>query len=230
MKKIFISILLGLLISSCINNSNSTVSIGKQGTDGKEQIWMIKNLDVTTYRDGTSIPEVTDPAEWANLTTGAWCYYNNDSANGKVYGKLYNWYAVNDPRGLAPEGFHIPNADEWNALTEYLSISSVDNSIGDKIEEGGTPGLKMKEAGTTHWTSPNDDATNSSGFTGLPGGERFDNGTFKCVGLYGYWWSSTDEITNKDAAWQWNLSWDSWGVEKYYYKKTYGLSVRCLKD
>jgi uncharacterized protein (TIGR02145 family) len=106
------------------------------------QVWMLKNLVVTTYRDGTPIPEVTDPTEWDLLTTGAWCYYNNDPANGTVYGKLYNWYAVTDPRGLPPNGWHIPTDEEWVTLETCLGGVSV-------------AGGKMKEMGTAHWLSPN---------------------------------------------------------------------------
>jgi uncharacterized protein (TIGR02145 family) len=81
---------------------------------------MRENLDVVTYRNGDIIPQVTDPSLWSSLTTGAWCYYNNDANNGGIYGKLYNWYAVNDPRGLAPEGWHVPTDEEWETLTNKL--------------------------------------------------------------------------------------------------------------
>ena len=119
------------------------------------QIWMTRNLTVSQYRNGDIIPEVTDPAAWAALTTGAWCYYNNDPANGPIYGKLYNWYAVNDSRGLAPNGYHIPTTTEWTTLT---------NTLGGLSLAGGD----LKEAGITHWSDPNTGATNNSGFTGLP--------------------------------------------------------------
>ena len=99
-----------------ISNEIETVTIGNQ-------VWMAKNLDVFTYRNGDIIPEVKDPDEWKNLTTGAWCYYNNDPKNDKVYGKLYNWYAVNDPRGLAPEGFHVPAEFELNMVTDFKNIN-----------------------------------------------------------------------------------------------------------
>jgi len=92
------------------------------------QIWTTKNLDVATYRNGDAIPQVQDYTAWANLTTGAWCYYANNTANGTTYGKLYNWYAVNDPRGLAPKGYHIPTDKEWTMLTDYLGGESVANS------------------------------------------------------------------------------------------------------
>jgi uncharacterized protein (TIGR02145 family) len=152
--------------------TNSSVIIGTQ-------TWMLRNLDVITYRNGDSIPQVTDPTQWSGLTTGAWCWYNNDSANGAVYGKLYNWYAVNDSRGLAPAGYHIPTASEWQTLT---------NALGGLSLAGGD----LKEAGTTHWSDPNTGATNNSGFTGLPGGNRGAfNGTFSNINNIGYWWTSS---------------------------------------
>ncbi|MEO6490062.1 MAG: fibrobacter succinogenes major paralogous domain-containing protein, partial [Ferruginibacter sp.] len=111
------------------------------------QSWMTKNLDVATYRNGTPIPKVTDPAAWAALTTGAYCYYNNDSATyAATYGKLYNWYAVNDPSGLAPEGWHIPTDFEWTTL---------ENCLGGATVAGGA----MKQTGPIYWTTPNTGAT-----------------------------------------------------------------------
>jgi uncharacterized protein (TIGR02145 family) len=142
------------------------------------QIWTKTNLNVSKYRNGDLIPQVTDQTAWAALTTGAWCYYSNNTANGPVYGKLYNWYAVVDPRGLAPTGYHIPSDAEWTILTTCL---------GGEISAG----PKMKETGTAHWISPNSGATNSSGFTGLPGGYRYESGQFGNLTFTGEWWSRT---------------------------------------
>jgi uncharacterized protein (TIGR02145 family) len=179
------------------------------------QYWMEKNLDVTTYRNGDPIPYVTDSTVWAGLTTGAWCYYNNDPANGAVYGKLYNWYAVNDARGLAPTGWHIPTDVEWLTLITTL---------------GGEPvaGGKMKVAGLTRWSTPNTAAVNTSGFAGLPGGIRSDLGTFVNVGYGGYLWSSTE--ANSLNAWFRLLDYDYGSLVTYNYFKQIGLSVRCLRD
>lgn len=190
------------------------------------QVWATKNLDVTTYSDGTPIPQVTDPTAWANLTTGAWCYYNNDAANNATYGKLYNWYAaagIYDAaslgnatlrKKLAPTGWHVPTDTEWTALTTCL---------------GGEPaGGKMKETGITHWNSPNTNATNSSGFTGLPGGYRFHDGSFNYIGDYGFWWSSLEDGTT--LAWDRDLYYYSGFANRYLFYKTYGFSVRCLRD
>jgi uncharacterized protein (TIGR02145 family) len=186
-----ISTAMALLMLSCSdNNSNSdiessncedatisyaTVTIGNQ-------TWMQKNLNFCTYRNGDPIPEVTDLTEWANLTIGAWCYYENDTANDPVYGKLYNWYAVNDIRGLAPEGWHVPSDSESTVLIDYLGGLNI-------------AGGKMKEEGTAYWENPNTAADNSSGFTGLPGGARSSTGEFTSIGKGGAFWSSTDNIS-----------------------------------
>ena len=181
-----------------------TVTIGSQ-------VWTSKNLDVATYRNGDVIPQVQDENAWENLTTGAWCYYDNDASNGTKYGKLYNWYAVNDPRGLAPNGYHIPTDAEWTQLSDYL---------GD-----GEAGTKMKS--TSGWVE-NGNGTNSSGFSGLPGGIRNGDGAFYYVGEYGYWWSSTEYSTND--AWCRGLLYDYGYVDRFTNSKKNGFSVRCLRD
>jgi uncharacterized protein (TIGR02145 family) len=206
---IYLLIGLILLCSSFIKaNCQSTVKIGNQ-------TWTTKNLDVSKYRNGDEIPRVDDPLSWSKLTYGAWCYYENNDSNGITYGKLYNLYAVLDPRGLAPAGFHIPSDKDWNALTDYL---------GGKEEAG----VKMKEAGTTHWPRPNTGATNSSGFTGLPAGYRDDNGVFVSMGVNGFWWSSTEGFTY----FAWNRYPDTlYGlVGRDFGYKSYGMSIRCLAD
>ncbi len=180
------------------------------------QIWQAQNLSVSTYRNGDSIPKVTDPTIWLNLTTGAYCYYNNDSATyAAVYGKLYNWYAVNDPRGLAPTGWHIPGDAEW---------ASLEICLGDRYVAGG----KMKETGTVHWLSPNVGASNSSGFTGLPGGFRDGNGTSYLIGSRGTWWSSSEFGSPK--AYNFTLYFDDGSDFRNNNEKNVGHSVRCLRD
>lgn len=204
----------GLLI---ITNQNYTSSFGISQTYIPTnviigtQIWSPTNLDITTYRNGDIIPQVTDPTEWANLTTGAWCYYNNDSANGAVYGKLYNWYAVNDPRGLAPYGWHIPTYNELQILTSFT---------------GGNAG-KLKA--TTLWNSPNTGATNQYGFAALPGGNRDGSGAFNFIGQYVNFWTSTVTIagsTSKDFYLSYNDT-------NYYISDDSiknGFYVRLIKD
>lgn len=179
------------------------------------QIWMCRNLDVDHYRNGDSIPQITDPTQWVGLTTGAWCYYNNDPAMGKIYGKLYNWYAVNDTRGLAPESWHVPSDSEWTILTDYL---------GGKDVAGG----KLKEAGTYHWQSSNTGANNVSGFTALPGGYREIEGNYSIIGIYGYWWSSTEESAKQ--AYDRHLYNICEDIDKYHFSKVIGFSVRVVRD
>ena len=225
MKEI-LTLLLGIiLLTGCTKDDKSNVTFEDLpsvviGT----QTWTSKNLDVTTYRDGTPIPQVTNPTEWANLTTGAWCYYNNDSANGTTYGKLYNWYAVagihdNNPNTpnkiLAPTGWHVPTDEEWTKLTTYL---------GD--------GGKMKEVGTIHWNDPNTGATNQSGFTALPGGNRHNDGSFININTDGYWWSSTEQCLNCGYSWYREISYNGLGIYRNgnYPANSNGLSVRCIMD
>lgn len=178
------------------------------------QVWSLKNLDVATYRNGDPIPQVSDSATWFNLTTGAWCWYNNDSATyAATYGRMYNWYAVNDPRGLAPVGWHVPSDAEWTTLTNFLGGSSV-------------AGGSMKS--TTGWTSPNTGATNSSGFTGLPGGYRYNFSIFSGAEIYAFFWSATEYSGSN--AWQRELSWTKSNLARNANFKHNGFSVRLVKD
>jgi uncharacterized protein (TIGR02145 family) len=179
------------------------------------QIWAGCNLNVNTYRNGDIIPQVTDPIEWSSLTTGAWCYYQNSTANGNTYGKLYNWHAVNDSRGLAPVGYHVPTDAEWATLTAFLGGAAI-------------TGGKMKEADIAHWATPNTGATNSSGFTGLPGGTRFNNGTFFGINNYGNWWSFTENSAS--LAWCNYLSYNNSYINRNNQNKSIGCSVRLITD
>ena len=182
------------------------------------QVWMLENLDVEKYRNGDPIPQVTDATQWTNLTTGAWCYYNNDAANGAIYGKLYNWYAVNDPRGLAPQGWHVASDEEWTTLT---------NCLGGESIAGG----KLKEAGTSHWIIPNIGATNSSGFTAIPGGGRSSTGNFSWIGEDGFWMTSTPDLSTFIVlVWARALGTNAGSIYRGTYGKANGFSVRCVKD
>ena len=219
MKKLLLPFLSILLFTSWKTKTNPpTPPVSIPSVTICSQIWMLNNLEVTTYRNGDPIPQVTDSIQWVNLTTGAWCYYNNNSANGPVYGKLYNWYAVNDPRGLAPAGWHVPSDAEWTTLSTCL---------GSDLIAGGP----MKEIGTTHWTPPNTGATNTSGFTALPGGFRDFDGSFNGVGGSGYWWSSTE--FNTTFAWTrslYYLYYPNGSIVRATNPKQGGFSVRCLRD
>ena len=225
--------LLLLILAMVINNQ---ITYGQEVTIGT-QTWMQKNLDVSKYRDGTPIPQVTNPKKWLHLTTGAWCYYENKTANGTIYGKLYNWYAVAgiydaasaaNPalrKKLAPQGWHVPSDAEWTTLTTFLG--------GEEVAGG-----KMKSI--TLWNSPNTAATNTSGFTGLPAGKagwfrEFDE-IYGLMGWYCYWWSSSEDDGSTEVlgspyhAWSRELlsNWDS--VFRTSNGKNYGFSVRCLRD
>jgi uncharacterized protein (TIGR02145 family) len=190
------------------------------------QTWMVKNLNVDHYRNGDPIPQVKDNKEWSKLKTGAWCYYRNDSASyAATYGKLYNWYAVNDPRGLTPEGWHIPGNAEWNELDKFLGGRG-DNTYNTTARVG----LKMKEAGLAHWIIQNSlfIGNNSSGFTGLPGGYRVQAGFFYNVYKTGLWWSSTE--FSATTAWAKGLYNYNDYVGSPRSQKQDGYSVRCLRD
>ena len=189
-------------------NVYKTVKIG-------DQWWMAENLKVTHYRKGEVIPNVTDNTAWSNLTTGAYCEYDNNSENVETYGRLYNWYAVSDSRNIAPEGWHVPTDAEWSTLVTYLGGASV-------------AGGKLKETGTTHWNSPNVGATNESGFAALPGGSRSNNGYFNLLGYYAYFWSSTESGSN--CAWSRTLYYVIASVYRYDDGKQYGFSVRLVRD
>lgn len=180
------------------------------------QTWKVCNLNVDTYRNGDPIPEVTDPTEWAALTTGAWCYYNNDPANGPIYGKMYNGYAVRDPRGLAPKGYHVPLNEEWSTLIYYLG-------------DGSIAGGKMKEIGTSHWLSPNTGATNSSGFSALPGGVRGASG-FISINEVGSFHSSTLILDEPTVNYTFYTFYSVTEIERSLGNIENGYSVRLIKD
>ena len=200
--------------SSLNTDDNNNVKSGevKIGT----QTWMKKNLDVEHYRNGDPIPNITIDYLWLTATEGAWCYYQNQTANGVVYGKLYNWYAVNDPRGLAPEGWHIPSSTEWDVMIKYLGGNSV-------------AGGKLKESGTTHWLSPNYSGNNQSGFTALGSGwATICDGPFADLGKSEYYWLSNSSKTSYAYYVQLNYLREDLVFESY--PKVAGMSVRCIKD
>ncbi len=189
-------------------NTYNTVAIGNQ-------CWLKQNLKTSKYRDGSSIPNVTSSSVWSSLTTGAFCYYNNSSSNNATYGKLYNWYAATDSRNIAPTGWHLPTDAEWTQLTDYLGGLSI-------------AGGKLKEAGTTHWQSPNTGATNESDFTSLPGGLCDGSGLYSGIGYYGDYWSSSSYSST--FAWGCGTGWDSSNFTIGVSGKVNGRSIRCIKD
>jgi len=224
----FSLILSGLLIilcgASCQDDDDNTNNNTSNVTDADgnvyrsvavgSQTWMSENLRTTKYSDGLAIPNITGTIEWEELTTGAYCWYNNDVNNKTTYGALYNGHAVNTGR-LCPAEWHVASDAEWTTLINYLGGESV-------------AGGKLKEAGTSHWSTPNAEATNLSGLAFLPGGDRDDYGRFENIYLAGYWWSSTA-----------NYSFSNWlrligntggAVTRPSYNKEFGFSVRCVKN
>ena len=185
-----------------------------------DQYWMKENLKVTHYRNGDVIPNISDSLQWSKLTMGAYCNYNNDPNNVDTYGRLYNWYAVNDNRNIAPEGWHVANDADLHFLI---------NSLGGRSIAGN----KMKTQGTTTkgnglWFGYNDYATNESGFSALPGGGRGHHSGFARLGKMGIFWSAS-EFERRFASSYVTLSADS-SLIRDRLEKNFGCSVRCVKD
>lgn len=240
------------------NKTNQVTQTGSyKSVEIGAQTWMTENLNVSTFRNGDPIPEAKTNEEWKRAGENkqpAWCYYENDPKNGVKYGKLYNWYAVNDSRGLAPVGYHVPSDAEWTKLTDFL---------GGKGGEGTK--MKSKSGWNSHTTGgsktcPNcvnwnaeyrsnkrgcdvcqdthsvpapkvtnsGNGTNTSGFSGLPGGKHDDFWGFRDIGDHGNWWSSTEESTY--SAWFRSLYYLNSDVYRGGHVKSFGFSVRCLRD
>lgn len=182
-------------------NLYHTITIGTQ-------VWMVENLKTTKYRNGNPIPNVNGE-QWDNLTTGAYCIYNNNEENRTTYGLLYNWYALNDSRNICPIGWHIPTLEEWETLA-YT-------------------GLELKEAGTTHWMNPNNCYSNNSGFKALPGGGCGFDGSFNGITEYGYWWTASQDGT--ENGWMTIMNYQNAGSSgSVNFDKWIGGSIRCIKN
>lgn len=191
-----------------------------------EQWWMLQNLKVTHYRNGDPIPYVTGDSEWSGLQSGAYCEYDHTPSNVDIYGRLYNWYAVDDSRGLAPDGWHVPTDEDWKQLERFLGMSEaeVDATQWRGTEEGG----KMKSTDDMYWNPPNAAASNESGFSALPGGTRHDYGIFQYINISAVFWSSTEASSTN--AWYRGLDHDYPGVGRLESPKHLGFSLRCVKD
>ncbi len=196
----------GETVTDIDGNIYHTVTIGKQ-------VWMVENLKTTKYRNGKPITPVSDSLQWSTHASEGYCNYRNNASNVPVYGHLYNWYAVIDTNKIAPAGWHVPADSEWTTLANYL---------------GSGAGGKLKATGTTFWSSPNASATNSTGFTGLPGGDRSYTGEFHYMGTYGCFWCTT-ESSATDAP-EHVLSCNSGNLLRLDISKGLGMSVRCIKD
>lgn len=202
-------IFLFIMMVSC-NKDNSTP---KEGVEIGKQIWMEKNLNVDKFRNGDLIPQAQTEAEWRHAWDNqqpVWCYYNNDPVNGELYGKLYNWFAIKDHRGLALKGWHIPSDLEWAQLADFLG--------GREIA-----GTKMKS--TTGWSN-NNNGTNESGFNALPGGRNAGIFFFVHIGDEAWWWSSDEDEWGH--VWSPQLILNALNHTTSY--KDVGLSVRCISD
>ncbi len=201
-----------------VKNAGNNVPTDLNGIKGVQignQVWSAQNLSVSTFKNGEDIFHAQTEEQWETAGSegvAAWCYYNNDSANGTKYGKLYNWYAVNDSRGLAPEGWHIPSSEEWTTLSDHLG--------GDDVA-----GLKLKS--DTGWADKGN-GNNIVGFSAMPGGYRYFGGLFFNAGLDGGWWTSTE-------------SGEGFAMLRYLYSVhtnvftnrlncKLGMSVRCVQD
>jgi uncharacterized protein (TIGR02145 family) len=202
-------------------NVYRTVRIGSQ-------VWMAENFKVTHYRNGDIIPKITRKVEWENLSTGAYCEYNNLAEAAKVYGYLYNHFAIEDNRNISPAGWHVPTDDDWKILESFLGMPQADL---DEIDLRGTDqGGKLKQKGTEHWATPNAGATNSSGFTALPGAYRGSTGHFGVYGCYGHFWTSTEHYLFGHYAWFRGLFFDESKIYREYGGKKAGYAVRLIKD
>jgi len=202
-------------------NVYETVKIGNQ-------VWMAENLSVTHYRTGEPVLEVTDNGQWMSMKNGAYSNYINDMSSVTVCGRLYNWFAVIDKRNIAPIGWHIPTDEEWKQLEIYLGMSNSD--VDGAAEQRGTnEGGKLKAVGTRQWHSPNVNASDESGFAGLPCGYRgMYDGTINNIGISAHCWSSTQ--SDEDTAWSRALYYDRAFINRRPVHKASGLSVRCVKD
>ena len=190
-------------------NVYPTIKIGQQE-------WMVENLKTTTYNDGTSIPNVTDKSAWASLSSAAYSWVDNDVASKDVYGALYNWHAVGTNM-LCPAGWSIPSSDNWGPLV---------NTEGGKAVAGG----RMKEVGTTLWQAPNAGATNASGFSARPAGDRELDGSFVYKGQNAFWWCSDEKVLSLPAeAGFWQVSSANASSVGGQSQLPTGFSVRCLR-
>ena len=193
----------------------ATVTVGSQN-------WISKNLNVDYFSNGEEIPEVKTTEEWKAASDNqrpAWCYYNNESSNGSTYGKLYNWYAVHDPRGLAPKGWHVPSDFEWDIIVLQLTGNGT---------EGVDPLLKSANGWKNENAGISGNGNNGSGIAGLPGGNRYYDGIFFTIGKFGYWWSSSEYTIER--AWSRHLNYNDGIVYRSANLKGCGFSVRFVRD
>ena len=194
-------------------NVYKTIVIGTQE-------WMAENLSTSVYRNGDVIATGLSTSQWTNTVQGAWAYFQNDASKNCPFGKLYNWYSCVDARELCPTGWHVPTDADWTVLSDYLG--------GEAIAGGKMKTLGMSDSATGLWSAPNSGATNSSGFSGIPGGYRMLQGPYSNLEFIGYYWSSSDFVTL--SAYYRYIIYDDVDLTRATGGKGNGFSVRCLRD
>ena len=221
-------LIVAVLVARCSKRLDSGMIWDMEGNGYKTRLigtqwWTAENLNVSFYANGDSIPQVQDAEQWATLTSGAWCYYDNNPDNGERYGRLYNWFAVNDPRGLAPEGWHVPSEEEWQELENAMGMSS---AVADTQGWfGTTQGALLKNS--SGWDERGN-GTDSGGFSALPAGFRALDGSFCLIGKSVSFWSSSDY--GWDLVWYRTLAADRTEIRRKLGTKERGFSVRLVKD
>jgi uncharacterized protein (TIGR02145 family) len=209
--------------TSKTNPGNSGVY---KGIEIGNQVWMTENLSIANYRNGDPVKHVSDPEAWGDQTVGAWCYYMNDPSLERLYGRLYNWFAVDDPRGLAPKGWRIPSDEDWKKLEKYLGLA--ERELGATGWRGGGCGLCMKQGKHNLWKGNISQDAEGCGFEARPGGYRDVDGSFYVLGSSGYWWTATEY--DDFFAWYRSLYYN---VDKIHRLQSYegdGFSVRCIRE
>ncbi len=225
---IFISVL--LLFTACSQKTGTMT-----GNDGKvyktvkigNQVWMAENLRETLYRDRTAVHMVQDSLEWTVLLTGAYCQYHDDEKNAGLYGFLYNWHAVTHSANLAPPGWRMPSDLDWKELEIFLGMERAETDRQSWRGAIAKSGGKMKAEGAELWQQPNDEASNSSGFTALPGGYRNEKGQFRNLRRSALFWSRTQQ--KDEYAWSRYLNYRTAGISRNMHDKRCGFSVRLVK-
>ncbi len=213
-------------ITDVDGNKYKTIKIGTQ-------IWMAEDLKCSRFNDWTPIDLIEENITWRTTITAAYCWYNNDIINKNTYGAFYNWFVVNplNSKNICPSGWHVPTDSEWTKLVQFLDSTTEPNS-GIQSESAGN---FLKTSGTLEngnglWTTPNENANNSSGFSAIPGGERIWSGSFGGQNHIGAWWSSTQSTGNIGQAYNRSLVTENGIVFRESQPKKWGHNLRCIKN
>lgn len=211
----------GEILTDLDGNQYQTIKIG-------DKCWMTENLRTLKYSDGTDIPNYPVEADWRTTNIGAWVNYANNSSNDEIYGKIYNWFAVTDGRGVCPSGWMVPGDEDWKTLEIFIGMSQSDaDDTGWRGTDENISG-KLRSAGTDYWEPPNAGASNESGFSGMPSGLRYPDGRFVSLGRSAFYWTSTWYSISE--AYGRAIVFSRGGVSRGIYRKDFGLSVRCILD